>query len=125
MEPTTRQSGTERSLAAKLRPDEHVVAWGRAWVSRDGSMPWLFAARTLDFVVRTEDRLYLFSTGFFTRRPRRCVYGSALDRLGVEARQAKRGRHLRVHLPEGRALLFDMRGSARNNALADSLVSSP
>ncbi len=124
MEPTTRQSGTERRLAAKLRPDERVVAWGRAWVSRDGSMPRLLAARTLDFVVRTEDRLYLFSTGFFTRRPRRCVYGSSLDRLEFETRQSKRGRRLRVHLPEGRALLFDMRGSARNNALADALISS-
>jgi hypothetical protein len=124
MEPTTRQTAAERQLAAKLRPDEQLVAWGRAWVSRDGRGHSLFAARTLDFVVRTDDRLYLFSTGFFTRRPRRCVYGTDLGRLRVETRQGKTGRRLRLQLPEGRALLLDMRSSARNNALADALVTT-
>lgn len=121
----TPQTATERRLTAKLRADEHLVAWGRAWVSRDGRLHSVFAARTLDFVVCTDDRLYLFSTGFFTRRPRRCVFGTLLDRLHVEERKAKRGRHLRLCTREGRSLLLDMRPSTRNAALADALLPRP
>jgi hypothetical protein len=60
-------------------------------VSRDGRFAAVVAARTLDFVVLTDDHLYLYSTGFFSRRPRRRVYAMSLDRLYVEDCGAKRG----------------------------------
>ncbi len=60
------------------------MAWGRAWVWRDGRFAGVFAARTLDFTVLTDDSLFLVSTGFFTRRPRRRVYAITHDRLRVE-----------------------------------------
>ena len=49
-------SSAERRLQQKLGPNTHIVAWGRAWVSRDGRMHAVFAARTLDFAVLTAER---------------------------------------------------------------------
>jgi hypothetical protein len=120
-------TSAERRLQRKLGPGVHIVAWGRAWVSRDGRMHTVFAARTFDFVVCTDDRLVLYSTGFFTRRPRRKVYEMTFDRLRVEPRQAKRGQakrgsHLRLRTTGHRPLLFDMGTKARNTAFATELL---
>jgi len=52
----------EQRLRRKLRESEDFVAWGRAWLSRDGRMHGLLAARTLDFVVLTDTHLLVFST---------------------------------------------------------------
>src|SRR5262249_46485198 len=92
----SRPSKTDRLLAAKLVGAAPIVAWGRAWVSRAGRLNKVVAARPLDFVVCTEHDLVLFSTGFFSRRPRRRVYASGFDRLRVSVRQAKRGHELVV-----------------------------
>jgi hypothetical protein len=91
-------------------------------VSRDGRLHNVFAARTLDFVVCTDDRLVLYSTGFFTRRPRRKVYEMTFDRLHVETRPARRGSHLRVSSGEHRPLLLDLGGKARNTTFAAQLL---
>lgn len=120
--PSARPSKTDRRLAAKLGGDTPVVASGRAWVSRAGRLNKAVAARTLDFVVCTEHDLVLFSTGFFTRRPRRRVYTSSFDRLRVSVRKAKRGRELVVSSLDHRALVFQMRKSPRNDALVHALV---
>jgi hypothetical protein len=115
-------TSAERRLQRKLGRGVHIVAWGRAWVSRDGRMHAVFAARTFDFVVCTDDRLVLYSTGFFTRRPRRKVYEMTFDRLRVEPRQAKRGSHLRLRSAQHRPLLLDLGTKARNTAFAAELV---
>jgi hypothetical protein len=114
-------SSVERRLQRKLPADEPIAAWGRAWVSRDGRMSAVFAARTLDFAVLTDDHLYLYSTGFFTRRPRRRVYAMGLDRLHVDECKAKAGLRFRVWAPEHRPLLLEMRATARNRAFMDEL----
>ena len=82
----------------------------------------VFAARTLDFAVLTADRLFLFSTGFFSRRPRRRVYDVALDRLHVEQQQVKRGLRVRLWSRDHRPLLLDLRTSAQNAAFVEALA---
>jgi hypothetical protein len=111
----------ERRLQEML-PSEPIVAWGRAWVWRDGRLAGFFASRTLDFTVLTEDHLYLFSMGFFTRRPRRRVYAITHDRLQVDEYPAKSRTRLRLRASEHRPLMLEMRGTARNRAVADALV---
>jgi hypothetical protein len=91
-------------------------------VSRAGRLNKVIAARTLDFVVCTEHDLVLFSTGFFTRRPRRRVYASSFDRLRVSVRQAKRGHELVVSSLDHRPLVFQMRKTERSAALVDALT---
>jgi hypothetical protein len=112
----------ERRLRRKLRDDEPLVAWGRAWVSREGRMHTLFAARTLDFVVLTDDSLIVFSTGFFSRRPRRRVYREPLDRLFASERRARRGRRIAIWTKGRRPLLLEMRDRPRNDEVADRLL---
>ena len=118
---TSTVSFVERRLQGKLPADEPIVAWGRAWVSRDGRMSFIFAARTLDFAVLTDDHLYLYSTGFFTRCPRRRVYAMGLDRLHVDECKAKGGLRLRIWAPEHRPLLLEMRATPRNRAFLTEL----
>jgi hypothetical protein len=120
--PTSRPSRSERRLRRKLRTDEELGAWGRAWLSRDGKLHGLLAARTLDFVVVTENDLVVFSTGFFSRRPRRRVYEMPLDRLFAEERKGARGRCLAIWTNGRRPLLFEMRRNARNNDVADRIL---
>jgi len=115
-------TSAERRLQRKLGPGVHIVAWGQAWVSRDGRWHNVFAARTFDFVVCTDDRLVLYSTGFFTRRPRRKVFEMIFYRLRVERRQAKRGSHLRVLRTGHRPLLLDLGRNRRNTTFAAQLL---
>jgi hypothetical protein len=117
---TSTVSSVERRLQERL-PSEPIVAWGRAWVWRDGRLAGVFASRTLDFTVLTEKYLYLFSMGFFTRRPRRRVYAITHDRLGVEEYLGKRRRRLRLRSDEHRPLMLELRATARNRAFADEL----
>jgi hypothetical protein len=118
---TSTPLSVERRLQKTLQP-EPIVAWGRAWVWRDGRLAGVFASRTLDFTVLTDDHLYLVSMGFFTRRPRRRVYAITHDRLRVEEYPAKSRRRLRLRAQEHRPLMLEMRGTARNRAFADELV---
>ena len=100
-------SYVERRLQ-ELLPSEPIVAWGRAWVWREGRLAGVFASRTLDFTVLTEDHLYLFSMGFFTRRPRRRVYAITHDRLQVDDYPAKGRRRLRLRAHEHRPLMLEI-----------------
>jgi hypothetical protein len=115
-------AANELRLIAKLRDGERGAAWGRGWVSRDGALHTLFAARTLDFMIVTDDHLIIFSTGFFSRRPRRRVFDIPLDRLTVDDRQGGTWRRLRLWTRARRALLLELRTNHRNTAFCDALV---
>src|SRR5262249_11391623 len=112
----------ERRLRRKLLATEHLVAWGRAWLSREGHLHTLLAARTLDFVVLTDDHLLVFSTGFFSRRPRRRVHQIPLDRLFAAERNATRGRRLAVWTRGRRPMLIEMRRAPGNDRIADAIL---
>ena len=112
----------KRALVRKLNRDEHLIAWGRAWVSRDGPGSWFIAARTLDFVVCTDDKLVLFSIGFFTRQPRRRVYDTPLHRLHITERKKKHSVELRLGSRAHRPLLFQLRRSPRNARLVNEIL---
>ena len=120
--PVSRPPRPERRLRRKLGTDEELLTWGRGWLSRDGKLHGLLAARTLDFVVLTEDDLLVFSTGFFTRRPRRRVYELPLDRLLGEERTSARSRRLAIRTRGHRGLLIEMRRNARNDEVADQIL---
>src|SRR5712671_5294929 len=75
----TRDRRVEIRLQTLVGADDALVAWTRGWVSRELRLHRLLAARTFDFAVLTDRNLFLFSTGFFSRRPRRRVYSSRLD----------------------------------------------
>jgi hypothetical protein len=87
-------------------PGDEVVAWTRLWVSRDGRMHAL-AARTLDHAVVTRLELLLFSTGFFSRRPRRLVYARPLRELTVVPLEGGRRPALRIVRPGDRPLRLE------------------
>jgi hypothetical protein len=111
----------ERRLQGKIDEDDEVVAWARAWVSRDGRLSGVFGARTLDYCVLGRDTFYLFSTGFFSRRPRRPVFRADLDRLIVSVRKSGPPERLRLSLRGHGPLLVDFRRSARSQPFADAL----
>ena len=97
-----------RKLAiARLEGDERLLTWDRAWISRDGRYSTAFAARTRDFAVLTDRRLMLWSTGFFTRGPRRRVLTDRLDDLTVEDIGGTPLRMLRVRAFARRPLRFE------------------
>jgi hypothetical protein len=120
--PPAPRSANERRLLAKLGPDERCAAWGRGWVSRDGKLHTLFAARTFDFMVVTDDHLIFFATGFLSRRPRRRVFDIPLDRLTIGDRRGRGTRRLRIWSRAGGALLLELRANKRNTTFADALV---
>jgi hypothetical protein len=99
-----------------------MIAWTRGWLSRDGHLHPLLAARTLDFAVLTDRRLCCFATGFFTRLPRRHVYSAGLDSLQVTSTGTRRGQRLRLASLGRRALRLELRGSERDLAFALALV---
>jgi hypothetical protein len=120
------RNGTGRRLAELVRqhPDEHAIAWTRAWTSRDGRWNWLLSARHRDFVVLTDHRLLLYSCGFFTRRPRRCVFdetrrGLIVDDIGGRGAPLT---HLRLSGWRGRPLRLDFGRHAASRVLTAALV---
>jgi hypothetical protein len=104
--------------AEGLHPDEQLLSWTRAWISRDGKYNVLFAARHPDFVVLTTQRVLLWSCGFFTRMPRRKVFDERREVLAVTPIVTKRGCAIRVEVGPRHALRFDFRSEdgARNVA---------
>jgi hypothetical protein len=119
--PSARTRRIEARLRAKAGADD-LVAWTRGWVSRGIRWHRLLAARTLDFVVLTDDALTLVSTGFFSRRPRRRVYWSELHDLAVADDPISKGRRLRVHSSTGPELWIEIGSDERSTAFADALV---
>jgi hypothetical protein len=117
-----RDRRVEIRLQALLGPNDPIVAWTRGWVSREVRLHRLLAARTYDFAVLTNTELFLFSTGFFTRRPRRRVYTSQLSRVHVAIRDVPRGRRLRISSRNAHPLWIELRTSDRATTFAEELV---
>jgi len=103
----------------RLEPGERVLAWGRAWVSRDRRhLHTLLAARTHDHVVVTDRRLMLFAAGFFTGHARRRVLADRLATLSVDPLGAPRHGRLRVRAPGHRPLRLELGGDTAGRELA-------
>jgi hypothetical protein len=117
-----RDQRVERRLQSLLATNDPIVAWTRGWVSREVRLHRLLAARTYDFAVLTNIELFLFSTGFFTRRPRRRVYTSPLSRVHVANHDVPRGRRLRISSRNAHPLWIELRTSDRATTFADELV---
>jgi len=112
-----------RALAAPaLHAGEEIVGWTRAWVSIDGRFNVVLAARTRDFVVCTSERLLLWSSGFFTRRPRRQVFDEAREHLEVTDIGDEPGRRLRVTARQRKPLRFEFGDDDRSRAVVDALL---
>lgn len=106
----------------RLEHREHVVAWGRAWVSRDGPLSVLFAARTRDFVVLTDRRVMLWSTGFVSRMPQRRVMVNRLVSVRVEPVEGRYpDRSIRVLALHRNPLRFDFGGDDQSRRLVAAL----
>jgi hypothetical protein len=118
----TRDERIETRLQSLVGADDPVVAWTRAWVSRETPVHRLLAARTLDFAVVTERYLFLYSIGFFTRRARRRVYESRIDRIVVNDDPVSRGRRLRVTARQVHPLWIELRDDERSRRFADAVV---
>jgi len=120
---TPRDRHVEARLQQLAGAGNPVVAWSRGWVSRETRAHRLLAARNLDFAVLTERDLSLFSTGFFTRRPRRLVYTTPLDAARVVEQAGPRGRRLSIRIGhEIRRLRIELNANPRANAFADALL---
>jgi hypothetical protein len=125
--PTARDEQRDARIESRLQrlvgADEALVAWTQGWVSREVRLHRLLAARTLDFAVVTDRSLILFSTGFFTRRPRRRVYDSRFERIFVVDDTVARGRRrLRVTSRDAKPLWFELDASDRAATFADELT---
>jgi hypothetical protein len=98
-----------------------IIGITQGWVSRDAK--WhAFAARYLDFVMLTDEHLVCFSTGFFSRRPRRRVFREPLNALVVIPRGPEPIRTLRIVGDFNRPLLFQLKSDANSLAFARELV---
>jgi hypothetical protein len=118
-----RDQRSEAHLQRLIDSGTPVVVWTRGWVSRESRAHRLLAARTFDFAVLTERDLSLFSTGFFTRRPRRIVYTAALDDVRVVEQGVPSGRRLSIRSDDQpRRLRIELNGSPRASAFADALL---
>jgi len=123
-----REERREERIGARLQRlvgDERVLAWTQGWVSREMRLHRLLAARTLDFAVLTDRSLSLFSTGFFTRRPRRRVYNSRFERIFVAddaVARRRRRRRLRITSRDAKPLWLVLDGSDRAGAFAVELA---
>jgi hypothetical protein len=115
------REATERRLRAdgfaRLEPDEEIVAWCRAWVSRAGILQRI-AARWRDVAVVTDRRLLLFSVGPFSRRPRRRLLADRLDELTVADVGTHPGRGLRCARPGRPPMLVELGADAWSRKVA-------
>jgi hypothetical protein len=118
------REATERRLRAagfaRLEPDEEIVTWCRAWVSKVGHFQRL-SPRWRDVVVVTDRRLLLFGVGHFTRRPRRRVLADRLDELTLADVGTHPGRGLRCTRPGRPAMLLELDGDPWSRRLVQEL----
>ena len=98
-----------RSIAGrKTAYQGPIIGITQGWVSRDAK--WhAFAARYLDFVMLTDEHLVCFSTGFFSRRPRRRAVREPLNALVIVPRGPEPIRTLRIVGDFNRPLLFQLK----------------
>jgi hypothetical protein len=118
------REATDRRLRAggfaRLEPDEQIVAWCRAWVSRVARFQ-RFAPRWRDVAVVTDRRLLLFGVGHFTRRPRRRVLADRLDELAVADVGVHAGRGLRCSRPGRSPMLVELGSDAWSRKVGQEL----
>jgi hypothetical protein len=118
------REATERRLhdnaMARLEPDEKIVVWCRAWVSKVGRLQRL-APRWRDVAVVTDRRLLLFGVGHFTRRPRRRVLADRLDELTLADVGTHPGRGLRCSRPGRGPMLLEIGTDPWSRRLAQEL----
>jgi hypothetical protein len=118
------REATERRVRAdsfaRLEPDEEIVVWCRAWVSRAGHLQRL-APRWRDVAVVTDRRLLLFSVGHFTRRPHRRVLADRLDELTVADIGTHPGRGLRCSRPGRAPMLLELDADAWSRRVGQEL----
>jgi hypothetical protein len=117
-----REDRIAHRLQARIETTEPVIAWTQGWVSREMRLHGVFAARTLDFAVLTEHWFFLLSTGFFTRRPRRCVYAVRLADAFVSRTEIARNERLRIASPRGRPLWLELKTTERTTAFVVELL---
>jgi hypothetical protein len=121
--PSPREHRIGARLGRLVGDEESVVTWTRGWVSREGRFHTMLAARTLDFGVVTDRSLQLYSTGFFTRRPRRRVYSSRFERIFVAHDDGRHGRRrLRISSRSTAPLWFELDASERAAEFARALL---
>lgn len=118
---------TERRLLARatprLEPGETVVAWCRAWYSRPVRLR-AFAARYRDFVLLTDRRLLMWSSGAVTRAPRRRILADRLADLRVTpARRNERTVH--IDHPSHPAMILEFGRDAAGAHIAAALQALP
>jgi hypothetical protein len=109
-------------LQSRVETNEPLVAWTSGWVSREMRLHGVFAARTLDFAAVTDRWLFLLNTGFFTRRPRRCVYAGRLAEIFVSEEAGRRGTRLRVTSRTTRPLWIELKSNEETRAFAEALI---
>jgi hypothetical protein len=118
------REATERRLRsrgiARLEPDEEIVVWCRAWVSKAGRFQRL-APRWRDVAVVTDRRLLLFGVGHFSRRPRRRVLADRLDELALADIGTHPGRGLRCTRPGRAPMLLELGTDPWSRKLAQEL----
>lgn len=122
MKPEAAERRLRKAAGARLESTEEILAWCVAWVSRDRRLHRLLAARTRDFAVLTDRRLLVFSSGFFTHRPRRRVLADRLDETAVTDCGSRPGRCLRVEAPAHRPLRIELGGRERDTTFAARLL---
>jgi hypothetical protein len=111
-----------RSIAGrKTAYQGPIIGITQGWVSRDAK--WhAFAARYLDFVMLTDEHLVCFSTGFFSRRPKRRVFREPLNALVVIPRGDEPIRTVRIVGDFNRPLLFQLKKDPNSLAFAHELI---
>jgi hypothetical protein len=118
------REATERRLRsraiARFEPEEEIVVWCRAWVSKVGHFQSL-APRWRDVAVVTDRRFLLFGVGHFTRRPRRRVLADRLDELSLADVGAHPGRGLRCARPGRPPMLLELGTDPWSRKLAQEL----
>ena len=118
------REATERRLRAagfaRLEPDEEIITWCRAWVSKAGRLQRL-APRWRDLAVLTDRRLLLFGVGHFTRRPRRRVLADRLDELHLADVGTRPGRGLLCTRPGRPAMLLELDGDPWSRRVVQEL----
>jgi hypothetical protein len=118
------REATERRLRdrglTRLEPDEEIVVWCRAWVSKAGRFPRL-APRWRDVAVVTDRRLLLFGVGHFTRRPHRRVLADRLDELSLVDVGTHPGRGLRCIRPGRPDMLIELGSDPWSRRLVQEL----
>jgi hypothetical protein len=120
------REATERRLhdhaISRLEPDEKIVVWCRAWVSKAGRFQHL-APRWRDVAVITDRRLLLFGVGHFSRKPRRRVLADRLDELALADIGTHPGRGLLCTRPGRGPMLLELGSDPWSRRLVQELQS--